>query len=76
MRPTSGPSISGNKYDRDKLIFSAERGGSFQSCVIKYGPNQNLKNGHHHRRTSIPCPSMGVHVTGIPGISFNFVDLQ
>ncbi len=27
IRPIFNPSISGTKYDRDKLIFSAERGG-------------------------------------------------
>ncbi len=27
IRPTLGPSISGTKCDRDKLIFSAEREG-------------------------------------------------
>ncbi len=27
IRPTLGPSISGTKCDRDKSIFSAERGG-------------------------------------------------
>ncbi len=26
-RPTLGPNISGTKCERDKLIFSAERGG-------------------------------------------------
>ncbi len=32
MTPTLGPSISGTKYDRDKPIFSAEKGGQ-SDCV-------------------------------------------
>ncbi len=32
MRPTLGPNISGTKYDRDKQIFSAERGDQ-SDCV-------------------------------------------
>ncbi len=32
IRPTLGPSISGTKCNRDKQIFSAERGGQ-SDCV-------------------------------------------
>ncbi len=32
IRPTLGPTISGTKCDRDKQIFSAERGGQ-SDCV-------------------------------------------
>ncbi len=35
MRPTLGPNISGTKCDRDKPIFSAERGDQ-SDCVELY----------------------------------------
>ncbi len=34
IRPTLGPSISGTRYDRDKPIFSAERGGQSDGVEV------------------------------------------
>ncbi len=52
IRPPLGSSISGTKCDRDKPIFF---------CRNRI---ENLKNGGHHHRTSLPCPSMGVPSPG------------
>ncbi len=48
IRPTLSKFISGTKCDRDKPIFSAERGGQYD-CV-----------GHKKSGSSPPCSSMGV----------------
>ncbi len=34
IRPPLGPNISGTKCDRDKPIFSAERGGQSDGVVV------------------------------------------
>ncbi len=47
-----GPRISGTKCDRDKPIFSAERGISVRFKIPQIAG--------HHRGTSLPYPSMGV----------------
>ncbi len=51
IRSTLGPSISGTKYDREKLIFSTEREGQSDrdgAYNIDINLIKNLKYRVHH----------------------------
>ncbi len=63
IRPNLGPSISGTKCDREKLIFFLQNEG-VNLIVLRYKIDpirlKTPKTGGDHRWISLPCPCIGV----------------
>ncbi len=74
IRPTLGTIIFQTKWDKDKPIFSAERGGQWDWVTIKRGPKKIgicTKNGVQYWGSSLlpctpPTPLGGVGGGGTP----------
>ncbi len=69
IRPTLGLNISGTKCDRDKLIFSAEKGGQ-SDCEEAYN-RYPIGSKLFKNRSSLPCPNMGVPTTRLNETSYH-----
>ncbi len=61
--PTLAQIMLGTKYDRDKTIFDAEKGGKWDLTGLEKGDptwSKGVKNGGQSGRNSLPPSSMGV----------------